>query len=91
MGTYSYTSSNSYKLKTIKLNDQGQAHYLDAPVQDIVYNAFKKPVSVLNKNQGRVNFDYGVLQNRSHAYYGGQETDKTKHRYHMYNYSKMAQ
>lgn len=84
VGKYNYKSTTSYQLKNINLNTTGNNYYKTHSTQDIVYNAFKKPVSVVTKNKGRTNFDYGVLQNRSHAYYGGQEADKTKRRYHKH-------
>ncbi|MGC6414470.1 MAG: FG-GAP-like repeat-containing protein [Bacteroidia bacterium] len=69
VGQYNYAGYTSYRLKNIKLNTTGNNYYKTHTTQDIVYNAFKKPVSVKTKNKGRATFEYGVLQNRSHAYY----------------------
>mgnify|MGYP000462641707 CR=1 FL=1 len=67
---------------TYKENTQGDLHYQNHAPQQITYNAFKKPVSIYEEGNGRVDFEYGLLQNRTHAYYGGLQSDKTQRQYH---------
>ncbi len=88
-GTYSYSSASSYRLQEVNLNTKGDLYYQNQPLQKIKYNAYKKPVSVNVKNKAKIDFEYGILQNRSHAYYGGNEEDKSARRYQKY-YSAIA-
>ncbi|SOU86467.1 membrane hypothetical protein [Tenacibaculum dicentrarchi] len=81
IGDYNYGSANSYRLKEVDLNTKGDLHYQNQPLQKIKYNAYKKPVSISVKDKAKVDFEYGVLQNRSHAYYGDNEDDKLARRY----------
>ena len=84
LGAYNYDPNNRYRLKTMDLNEKGQAYYGQHTKQEVTYNAFKKPVEVHEKGQGRVSFQYGPLMGRSHAYYGGEEEDKLERRYRKY-------
>ncbi len=81
IGAYSYRNDRKYQLAGLDLNDAGQGHYQGRAVREIVYNAFKKPVSVHNEGAGRVDFEYGILGNRSHAWYGGDMEEKEERRY----------
>ncbi|WGH75910.1 RHS repeat-associated core domain-containing protein [Tenacibaculum tangerinum] len=81
IGTYNYGSTTSYRLQEVDLNTQGDLYYQNHPLQKITYNAYKKPVSISVKDKAKVDFEYGLLQNRSHAYYGGNEDNKLDRRY----------
>ena len=81
-GEYQYNSSKQYQLSEVHLNTQGDLYYQNHAPQQITYNAFKKPVSIYEEGEGRVDFEYGPLQNRTHAYYGGLQSDKTQRQYH---------
>jgi RHS repeat-associated protein len=81
IGTYNYESNNVYQLKDVNLNTKGDLHYQNQPLQKIKYNAYKKPISIAVKDKAKVDFEYGILQNRSHAYYGGNEDNKLDRRY----------
>ncbi len=81
LGSYNYSSSTSYKLKDVSLNTRGDLHYQNQPLQKVKYNAYKKPISISVKDKAKVDFEYGILQNRSHAYYGNNENDKSKRKY----------
>ncbi len=89
IGTYGYDDTKKYRLASLDLNDDGQSHYANNSTQQITYNAFKKPVDIYEENKGRVSFEYGVLGNRAHAWYGGQQTDKTERRFHKHYASIM--
>jgi RHS repeat-associated protein len=82
VGEYNYHGSKQYQLAGIDLNTQGDLYYQNHAPQQISYNAFKKPVSIYEEGEGRVDFEYGPLQNRTHAYYGGLQADKTQRQYH---------
>ena len=84
LGVYNYDPAKRYRLATMDLNEKGQAYYGQHTKQEVVYNAFKKPVEVHEKGQGRVSFQYGPLMGRSHAYYGGEEENKLERRYRKY-------
>ena len=81
-GILLYNSSKQYQLSEVHLNTQGDLYYQNHAPQQITYNAFKKPVSIYEEGDGRVDFEYGPLQNRTHAYYGGLQSDKTQRQYH---------
>ena len=81
IGSYNYESNNVYRLKGVDLNTNGNLHYQNQPIQKIKYNAYKKPVSIAIKDKAKVDFEYGILQNRSHAYFGGNEENKLDRRY----------
>ncbi|QTD36385.1 VCBS repeat-containing protein [Polaribacter batillariae] len=81
IGTYNYGSASSYRLQNVSLNTKGDLHYQNQPLQNIKYNAYKKPVSIKVKDKAQVDFEYGILQSRSHAYYGGNEDNKLDRRY----------
>ncbi|WP_407267092.1 RHS repeat-associated core domain-containing protein [Tenacibaculum maritimum] len=84
IGEYNYTSTASYHLQEVDLNTKGDLYYQNQPIQKITYNAYKKPLSISVKDKARVDFEYGILQNRSHAYYGGNEANKLDRRYHKH-------
>ncbi|MDO5979397.1 RHS repeat-associated core domain-containing protein [Flavivirga spongiicola] len=81
VGDYAYQTQGRYKLKEIELNATGDTYYADHALQQITYNAFKKPVNILEENKGRVNFEYGPMMNRTVAYYGGLDSNKENLRY----------
>ncbi|MGG8496433.1 RHS repeat-associated core domain-containing protein [Tenacibaculum sp. TC6] len=81
IGTYNYGSTTSYRLEEVNLNTRGDLYYQNQPLQKIKYNAYKKPISISVKDKAKVDFEYGLLQNRSHAYYGGNEDNKLDRRY----------
>lgn len=82
VGDYNYVSGNAYRLANIDLNNQGDIYYQQHSLQQISYNAFKKPVEIYEENKGRVSFEYGPVMNRTHAFYGGLNENKTQRQYH---------
>ncbi len=82
LGDYMYgDSGKKYRLTEIDPNTPGETYFQQHPTQQITYNAFKKPVDIHEAGHGRVSFEYGPLMNRSTAYYGGEQADKTQRRY----------
>lgn len=84
IGDYAYESNNLYRLKEITPNTKSSAYYEQHPTQQISYNAFKKPVEITEEGHGRASFEYSPMLNRSHAYYGGAQTNKEERRYHKH-------
>ncbi len=82
VGAYNYNNATTYQLANIDLNTQGDLYYQQNKLQQITYNAFKKPVKIFQEDHGRVDFSYGPFMNRTHAYYGGLEEDISQRRYH---------
>tara|TARA_B110000046_G_scaffold86197_1_gene94277 strand:+ start:1681 stop:7917 length:6237 start_codon:yes stop_codon:yes gene_type:complete len=82
IGAYNYNTSKIYQLDNIELNTAGDTHFNNHASQQISYNAFKKPISIHQETKGRIDFEYGPLQNRTNAYYGGTQTNKNARRYH---------
>jgi RHS repeat-associated protein len=81
VGAYNYGSATSYRLQEVNLNTKGDLYYQNQPIQKIKYNAYKKPISISVKDKAKVDFEYNLFQNRSHAYYGGNEDNKLDRRY----------
>jgi len=81
LGSYNYGTSNSYRLQGVDLNTQGDLYYQNHPVQNITYNAYKKPIAISVEGRAKVDFEYGILQNRSHAYYGNDRDNIADRRY----------
>lgn len=85
VGFFTYDSGNKrYQLKEMKLNDAGASFYQNRARQQITYNAFKKPVEIDEAGKGKVSFEYGPMQNRVQAWYGGEQTKKEERRYQKY-------
>ena len=84
IGGYDYAGGKKYQLAGLDLNTNGQSHFQGRALQRVTYNAFKLPVAVHEENKGRVDFVYGPLMNRAHAYYGGLDEDIQERRYHKH-------
>jgi RHS repeat-associated protein len=84
VGEYNYVSGN-YAVKTIDLNTIGENYYLAHALQQISYNAIKKPVDIYEQGNGRVSFEYDpITLDRTRAYYGSNHTDKLQRPIHKY-------
>ena len=81
VGDYTYKSDKPYQLEDIALNNQGDLYYQNHNLQEVVYNAYKKPVRIHQEGKGRVDFSYGPLMNRTRAYYGGDQENASERRY----------
>lgn len=84
IGQYNYSTTNRYRLNDIVLNTPGNSYYQSHTLQQIKYNAFKKPVEIFEEGKGRVNFEYGPLGNRSQAYYGGLNENKLQRNFYKH-------
>lgn len=86
VGNYSYTGS-SYKVNDIALNTQGNLHYQQNTLQQITYNAFKKPFEIHETGKEKIGFQYNAFMERSHMFYGDTQSDilQRKNRKH-YSY-----
>ena len=89
IGEYFYSPTKKYQITSLGLNNQGENYYNSHSSQEITYNVFKGPVSINEEGQGKVDFEYNILQSRSHAYYGGQNPQK-QHRYFYKHYSAIS-
>ncbi|MFS4454737.1 RHS repeat-associated core domain-containing protein [Maribacter sp. 2304DJ31-5] len=82
LGDYAYgDTGKKYRLTEIDPNTAGETYFQQHPTQKITYNAYKKPITVHQEGHGWVNFEYGPMMNRSTAYYGGEDEDKTLRKY----------
>ncbi|MBU2926707.1 RHS repeat-associated core domain-containing protein [Winogradskyella psychrotolerans] len=83
IGDYNY-SGTSYKVDTIDLNTQGNQYYQQNTLQQVTYNAFKKPVNISELGKEKIDFQYNAFMGRSHMFYGNEredirEREKNKH------------
>ncbi len=84
VGAYTYPSANSFQLAGIDLNQKGDEHYTSRPLHQMTFNAFKKPVTVLQQGHGKITYSYNPSLGRSHAYYGNEEEDAEDRKYHKH-------
>lgn len=74
IGDYNY-SGTSYQVANIDLNNQGDLYYQQNDLQQIKYNAFKKPYEINEEGKEKIGFQYNAFMGRSHMFYGGTEND----------------
>jgi RHS repeat-associated protein len=74
VGDYNY-SGTSYQVANIDLNNQGDLYYQQNELQQITYNAFKKPFEINEVGKEKIGFQYNAFMGRSHMFYGGTEND----------------
>ena len=60
VGSYQYVSGAKYKKESIALNTNGQTYYQQRQVQQVTYDMFKRPLSVIEQGQAKVMFAYGL-------------------------------
>lgn len=74
IGDYSY-SGTSYQVDDIDLNTQGDLYYQNNKLQQVAYNAFKKPHEVSEQGKEKIGFQYNAFMGRSNMFYGDVEED----------------
>lgn len=67
VGSYAYDATAKYKKKNITLTTAGKNYYTERTPQTVIYNAFKKPVSITETNRGTIEFQYGINGVRNKA------------------------
>lgn len=67
IGSYAYDATAKYKKKDITLTTNGKNYYSGRNPQQVVYNAFKKPVTITEENRGTIEFQYGIYGIRNKA------------------------
>lgn len=65
VGTYNYETGNRYRKKSATLNATGLSFYTNRSLQEVTYDMFKNPISITEKNRGKVNFEYNLNNSRS--------------------------
>ncbi|WP_054851351.1 RHS repeat-associated core domain-containing protein [Olleya sp. ITB9] len=74
VGGYNY-SGTSYQVSNIGLNNQGDLYYQQNRLEQVKYNAFKKPLELSEVGKEKIGFQYNAFMGRSHMFYGDEETD----------------
>ncbi|PHS10576.1 MAG: hypothetical protein COA88_02185 [Kordia sp.] len=74
IGDYNYTGA-SYQVDSIDLNTQGDLYYQQNELQQVTYNAFKKPFEINEDGKEKIGFQYNAFNRRSHMFYGDTNTD----------------
>ncbi len=69
VGDYTYTGK-SYKLDNVDLNNQGDLFYQQNTLQQVTYNAFKKPFEISEEGKEKIGFQYNAFMGRSSMFYG---------------------
>src|SRR5690606_616076 len=78
IGNYSYNDNSSrYRKSGINLNTTGTEYYQERKLQQITYNAFKKPVLVSEEDRGSIEFHYGIygVRNKVTEWHTDQPTE----------------
>lgn len=77
-GQYFYTdaSAHPYQNTTVLMLPQAEAYYSSRPLQEINYNAFKRPINIKEQGIENIYFGYNAMEQRQVMYYNGTQTDK---------------
>jgi RHS repeat-associated protein len=77
-GQYFYTdaSAHPYQNTSVLMMPQAEAYYNTRPLQEINYNAFKRPIFIKEQGIENIYFGYNAMEQRQVMYYGGTQTDK---------------
>ena len=79
VGNYRYKSgAKRYQTDKIDLNTKGKEHYQKNPLQNIIFDGFKRPVQITEKGTGKISFFYGPGGQRSHASYLSDKSSTSK-------------
>ncbi|MBB1139132.1 RHS repeat-associated core domain-containing protein [Myroides sp. WP-1] len=84
IGTYKYPSESSYQVASIDLNPEAHAYGQVHPTQQVLYNAFKKPVWIKEEGKENIYFDYNPLNQRSVMYHGDLAASKEQSPFRRY-------
>ena len=87
IGDYNYTGT-SYQVASIDLNNQGDLYYQQHDLQQITYNAFKKPFEIHEEGKENIRFQYNAFMGRSHMFYGDTEEnilDRNNRKHYAYD------
>ncbi len=61
LGGYNYNDPGSrYKKSSVLLNSNGTGYYTQRQLQEVTYNAFKKPILISEQGRGSIEFEYGI-------------------------------
>ncbi|WP_299223194.1 RHS repeat-associated core domain-containing protein [uncultured Psychroserpens sp.] len=74
VGDYNY-SGTSYQVDNIELNNQGDLYYQQNTLEQIKYNAFKKPFEINEEGKEKISFHYNAFMGRSNMFYGDTESN----------------
>ncbi|WP_460220181.1 RHS repeat-associated core domain-containing protein [Psychroserpens sp. MEBiC05023] len=74
IGDYNY-SGTSYQISNVDLNHTGDLYYQQNELQQVSYNAFKKPFEINEEGKEKIGFQYNAFNGRSHMFYGDTESD----------------
>ena len=77
VGDYAYTG-NSYQLNNVDLNNQGDFYFQNKALQQVTYNAFKKPFEINQEGKEKIGFQYNAFMGRSHMFYGDTNSSITQ-------------
>ena len=78
VGQYFYTDTTArpYQNTSVLMLPEAEAYYATRPVQEITYNAFKRPTQIKEQGIETLYFGYNAMEQRQVMYYGGTQTDK---------------
>jgi RHS repeat-associated protein len=87
IGDYNY-SGTSYQFDDVELNNQGDLYYQQNQLQQVKYNAFKKPFEISEAGKEKIGFQYNAFKGRAHMFYGDEEDnvlDRVNRKHYSYD------
>jgi RHS repeat-associated protein len=77
IGKYKYDPTKPFRNSAVRITDTNvRNYYANRNPQTLVYNAFKKPVSIAEEGIENINFDYNAFNTRTVMYYGNTDSNK---------------
>lgn len=89
IGKYNYNDKN-YKIKSIEFNSKGNQLLENRGLHEIKFNSYKQATEIYLKGKDRISYDFNLFKERSIAYYGSEDVDKTKRPYRKFYTSDKA-
>lgn len=77
LGNYGYSGASYQQTELTSPTPTAVTWYQDRALQQMSFNAFKKPVNINEDGKEQIDFQYNAALQRSTMYYGSDDADKT--------------
>lgn len=76
LGNYGYSGVGYQQTDLTNPTPEATTWYQDRALQQLTFNAFKKPVNINEQGKDQIDFQYNAALQRSTMYYGSDDADK---------------
>jgi RHS repeat-associated protein len=76
LGNYGYSGTSYQQSELTNPTPAATTWYQDRGLQQLTFNAFKKPVNINEQGKEQIDFQYNASLQRAHMYYGSTDADK---------------